>query len=133
MVNLFKSIVVFSYCLYFLCYFLPVIYLFQGNQDINDALSWNGHGAVIEIHHYIGWIVFLGFAIAFFGMLNFKSWSRPLFVALITFSILRTGAQGIAVFTAMEGVLSHLMNLADGATIVLMYFTDLSKKFNKNT
>ncbi len=133
MVNLFKSVVVFSYCLYFVGYFLPVIYLFLENQEINDALSWSGYGAMIEIHHYIGWMVFLGFAVAFYGMLNFKSWSRPLFVALIAFTHLSTGVQGIAVFTAMDGVLSHLMNLADGATIVLMYFTELSKKFNKNT
>jgi hypothetical protein len=133
MVNLFKSVVVFSYCLYAVSFFLPVLYLFQGHQETNDALSWTGHGAVIEIHYSIGWMVFLAYSITLYGMINFKSWSRPLFVALIALSILLTGIQGINVLTAIDDVLSHLTNLADGATIILMYFTSVSNKFSKNT
>ena len=133
MVNLYKSIVLFSYLVYVLVFFIPYLDPYLYEQETRGVLSWTGYGALIELHNSVSYIFLIAYSIALYGMIQFRAWARPLFVTLTVMSIISNGVQGINVFTAIDSVLTYLTNLADGATIVLMYLTSVSNKFKKYT
>ena len=133
MVNLYKSIVLFSYLVYVLVFFIPYLDPYLYEQETRGVLSWTGYGALIELHNSVSYIFLMAYSITLYGMIQFRAWARPLFVTLTVMSIISNGVQGINVFTAIDSVLTYLTNLADGATIVLMYLTSVSNKFKKYT
>lgn len=114
-------------------FFAPYFEFIHYDQETIDLLSWTGYSAIIEFNTLALYSFFAAYSITFLGMMFFKLWAKKLFLILLTISILLTATQGVSVLTAMDSVLSYLTNLADGATIILMYFTSVSSKFSEKT
>ncbi len=132
MVNLYKIIVLFSYLIYVTFFFVPYLDVYLYDQDIFDVLSWAGFGALLELNEGIAYLFLLAYTVTLYGLIYFKAWARPMFLGLTLLSIIFRGIQGVEVFTPVDGVLSYITNLADGATIVLMYFTSINSRFSEN-
>ena len=132
MVNLYKNIVLFSYLIYVAFFFVPYLDVYLYDQKMFDALSWTGLGALLELNEGIAYVFLLAYTVALYGLIYFKVWARPTFLGLTFLSIILTGIQGVEVFTPVDGVLSYITNLADGATIILMYFTSINSRFSEN-
>jgi hypothetical protein len=133
MSKLYKSLVLFSYFTYAICFFLPYLDTYIYAQEGLDALSWSGYGSLVMPHEFIGYAFFIAYSITVIGMLYFHSWSKKLFVALTVLSTFFTAIHGFEVLPPIDAVLSYLTNLADGAVIALMYLTSLGKRFSEST
>jgi hypothetical protein len=133
MEKLYRSVISFCYVSYVVFFFIPYFDLNLYNQEMLDALTWTGYGALIEFNELVTYLFFLAYTITFIGMMLFKLWAKRLFLILLTSSILLTIIQGVSVLTPIESVLFYLTNLADGATVILLYFTSISSKFNAKT
>lgn len=132
MVSLYKNVVFLSYLIYVAFFFVPYLDVYLYNEEMLDALTWAGFGALLEINEGIGYVFLLAYTVNLYGLIYFKAWARPMFLGLTLLSIIFTGIQGVEVFTPIDGVLSGITNLADGATIILMYFTSINIKFSEN-
>ena len=132
MVILFRNVVIFSYVLYAAFVFIAFFSAYLYDQKTLDILTWNNYGTIIQLSHVFGYLFFFAYTVIFLGLIYFKSWARTAFVILTLLSVILTGIQGIEILPAIEGLLSYLMNLSDGAIIALMYFTSISSKFSNN-
>jgi hypothetical protein len=58
MVNLFKSIILFSYSSFVAFFFLPYLDVYVYEQETLDALSWTGYGAILAPNTFMVYALF---------------------------------------------------------------------------
>ena len=112
---------------------MPYLDAYFYNQEVLDLLTWTGYAAVVEQFDLMGYMFFSAYTITLIGLLMFMSWARATFVILTSASLVLTALGGVQILMPIDGVLSYFTNLADGATIILIYFTSISNKFNEKT
>jgi hypothetical protein len=132
MISLFKVLVVLSYAIYVVFFWLPEFDFYIYDQDTIDILSWSGFGALLAPNNLIGYLFFVGYSVILIGLLLFKNWARLSFVVITIASVLFTAIQGIQVMPAIEATIQYITTLIDGATIAIMYLTSVGQRFNKN-
>ncbi|MDZ7803161.1 hypothetical protein [Thiohalophilus sp.] len=131
MIALFRNLIIFSYVVYAVFFFMPYFEMYLYEKEVLDALSWSGYGAIVSSNQIVSYIFFLGYTISLLGLFYFKSWARTLFIILTTLSVILTALSGVSVLPGVEGALLNMTILADGATIAIMYFTSISAKFSR--
>ena len=131
MVNLFRTLVLSSFTLYLVFFFIPFLDPYLYDTETLNVITWEGYGRIFDIPHAINYIFILAYLVTLIGVLYFQSWARISFLILTVLSIIVTGIQGMQILPPIEGVLMYFINLVDGATIILMYFSSLSTRFNK--
>jgi hypothetical protein len=132
MINLFRVLVVISYVSYVLFFWLPDFDYYIHDQDTIEILGLSGFGALLPLNALCGYLFFAGYTVILLGLLFFKSWARPAFIIITICSMVSTTIQGVQILPALESTLAYISNLVDGATMVIMYFTSVSSRFNKN-
>jgi len=130
MIALFRNLIIFSYVVYAVFFFMPSFEMYLYEKEVLDALTWSGYGAIVSSNQIVSYIFFLGYTIALLGLFYFKSWARILFIILTVLSVILTGLSGVIVLPSVEGALLNMTILADGATVAIMYFTSISAKFS---
>lgn len=133
MISLYKNIVLFSYVGYLVVFSIPYVDVIFLDQNTMDLLSWNGYNALSQSGEAIRYFFLIAYTIALPGCLLFKAWGRSLFTLLSIASLIATGISGLAILTPIENVIYYLINLADGATLILMYFSSIATKFRHQT
>lgn len=127
--KVFRILVVVSYVLYVVFFFMPYIWPSIYDQQTQDILSWTGYGAVIPFADWIGYCIFTAYSLITVGLLLTWPLARFLFTFFTVGSITLVALQGVSVLTAVEGVILYIMNLIDGALIAIMYLTSFGSKF----
>lgn len=133
MSSLFRNLIIFSYVVYAVFFFIPYFEMYLYEKEVLDALAWYGYGAIVSPNQIISYIFFLGYTISLLGLFCFRSWARTLFIILTVLSVILTGLSGVSVLPGVEGALLNITILADGATIAIMYFTSVSEKFSQSS
>ena len=132
MKNTFKNLVLASFVIYVVWLFLPY---FDGellSVETRGILSSSAYGAIVPPSNYIAYGFLAAYSLATVGLLRFKAWAKPMFITLTIASIVLTPLGGVGVSTSIEGLLSYLINLADGAIIAMLLFTEIRDEFSQN-
>jgi hypothetical protein len=132
MKNIFTGLVVITLIAYVVWFCMPLLweYLYEG--DVLNALSWNGYGSQINTNGPIPYIFLVAYGVICIGLINFKRWARTGYVIFTILSILITPFLGLSVQWGIESFLSYVISLGDGAIIAMLFFTNLSDKFESN-
>lgn len=125
----FKNIVLISYILYVICFFLPFFDEYLLDQSELDALSWIGYGSIIPLDNVISFFFFIAYTTLALGLIYFKPWAKALFTMTVMLSIIATFISGIAVHTAIEETLIYITLLADGAILSMLYLSEIKLEF----
>src|SRR5882762_1140445 len=107
--TVFKRLVIVTTGLYLLWVALPWIQDKSVSQEISDALSWYGFGAVLPLPTGIA-LLYVPVA---FGLCNFSAAARWLFVALTAFGYAWSLLGGLRVETALGATLGGIVTLGD--------------------
>ncbi len=129
---LFRYLVVTSFMLYTIWFFMPYFWNFLYDQKIQILMSWNGYGGLIMNNAWIAYSFFLLYLITYCGLIYFRTWARVVFVALMIGSFINTSIGGVVVRTAFEYLLESLIFTIDGSIVIMMYFTDVKIIFRKD-
>lgn len=72
MVNLYKNIVLISYLIYVAFFFVPYLDVYLYDQEMFDALSWTGFGALLELNEGIAYVFLLAYTFTLYALLSHK-------------------------------------------------------------
>ena len=133
MEKLFKIIVITSYIAFLIYFFNPYLTMSLYSEFTLEALSWEGYGALVYMDSLVGYLLLAAYTIVLIGLLRFMAWARAFFISLTLISIVFTGVQGLVVLMPFDSVLVYIMNLLDGAAIIMMFTNPISNLFNKET
>ena len=128
-VSRFRVIVVAGLICYLLYAVGPWVLWRNLSQQTYDGLSWRGLDAVLILPQIVYWLSVALWTVASVGMYFFVRAARVLYAGLVGFSIVTTLLGGMHAALAVESFLLHLVNLTDGAVLVLTYWSPLRKRF----
>ena len=103
------------------------------DQNTNDALTWNGYGALVPMHDLVPYAFLIAFGVVSIGLIFFKSWARTGFLFLTAIGFLLSPVIGLSVQTGVDSLLSYFINLSDGAILVMAYLTSINNEFQPAT
>lgn len=93
------------------------------------ALEWNGYGAKLPLSATILWFVALMRVLIAVGLCQFSREARAAFVSVEVFYGVASLLGGLTVSTATGVFLGYLMNLSEGAVLVMAFTPPLRDKF----
>jgi hypothetical protein len=129
---LFRYLVISSFILYIIGFFMPYFWNSIYDQQTLDILSWNHYGRHIQRNVWLPYLFLFLYTITYWGLIYFKWWARLAYVVLMILSFILAFYSGMIIQTAFECMVGSLIGFIDGAIITIMYFTNLSFEFDKN-
>jgi hypothetical protein len=130
--QVFRWLLVMSTFAYLVLFFMPAIPL-QLSPEMAALRAYNGYGAIFASWPWFPWSFLLMWLTASIGLFFFQNWARGLFAALYLLVLLLRLIQGAIVHLAVEGFLSQLVSLADGAILALAFTEPLASQFRRRT
>jgi len=106
-------------------------YLWLSQYEI-DFLSNNGAEAVVVMPEIVWHLFMLSWVASSIGLFFFINFARKAFIALVIFTALLNPFLGWQVFSPFDAAVVSILNMIDGALIVMAYFTSISVNFNKH-
>ncbi|MEQ2009542.1 MAG: hypothetical protein ABMA26_22395 [Limisphaerales bacterium] len=127
--DLFQRLVIASTALFIGYSLVPWLLDSRLQGEVRDALSWNGFGAKLPRSESIWLFVALVRVLVTVGLCQFSREARGVFVVIEVYFGVTSLLGGLAVSTATESVLLYLMNLCEGAVLVMSFTPPLRDKF----
>ena len=124
---MFRYLVLGNAALFILYVVLPMLGIIELEQQEYDLLSYSGYGG--SIPEIVGWVQLILWLVSAVGLYLFQNWARTLFLVLIVFDAFSIFLGGYVVLMPLEAFMANLIAIADGAILVLAYFTTVSKEF----
>lgn len=87
-------------------------------------------GTELAVLGVIGVIAITLTVISTIGLLLFKPWARPLYIARFLAFFVLYPLTGVSAFSGVSQVFYDLSMLASGAVLALIYFSPLARRFN---
>ena len=106
-------------------------YLWLSQYEI-DFLSNNGAQAVVVIPDIAYHFLMLSWVASSIGMFFYINLARKAFALILIFTVLLSPFLGWLVFSPIESTIVSILNIIDGALIVMAYFTSISLNFEKH-
>lgn len=128
--QVFRWLVIVSTLAYLLLFFMPAIPL-QLSRDVASLRAQSGYGAAFPSWPWFPWLFLLVWLIASVGLFFFQNWARGLFAALYVLVLVLRLTQGTIVHLPIEGLLSELVSLADGAILALAFTEPIASYFRQ--
>ena len=94
-------------------------------------LNQSGYGGKLIAHPVLYWGTFGMWGLITVGLFLHIRIARYGFVLYYFYSLATTFFAGVQIFASYEMVVSNLLGLIDGALLVIMFFTSVSRKFEK--
>ncbi len=129
MKKIFRSVVVLNIVLYVSWFLFPYTYSYWVSEMSMNVLNASGLESFFIGPLYIYWVFFSLTLLALIGLFFFKRLSRQLFVLIIIINLSLQSFSGMSVYTGIESLLLNVINMADGALLVMMYLTSISNEF----
>lgn len=130
--NIFRTTVIVSFVAYTLWFFMPEFGYLTNDIDVVSALSWSGYGGYFMDIVSLPYIIYTSYALISLGLVLFKIWARPAFLAITTISIFMNLINGYTVSTPIDNLLLNIVLLLDGAILTMLYLTSASNEFSGN-
>ena len=131
MKQLFIGAVIGAIVLDFALIFTPYSWVYLYDQEILDALSWNGYQSKFGDSFLPRYLLFAAYGTVSIGMIYFKRWARTCFVLLTILTIGMAPFWGVSVQYGYEAAISLVMALLDGAILAMMFLTSLGNEFDR--
>jgi len=117
---------------YVLWFLFPYTYSYWVSEMGMNILNASGFESMFVGPLYIYWVLFFMTLLALVGLLFFNNLSRILFVLIVITNLSLQSFAGFSVYTGIESLLLNIVNMADGALLVMMYLTSVSNEFTIN-
>ena len=129
--KLFRTLIITSVVLYLAFHTMPYLDYTSLTENELDLLSWGGYNSTIPGEPYTSYaiaIIWLCISISLFFYINI---ARLLFAIMLIFTAILSPFTGYAVYTAIGNTIVSILEMIDGALLIMMYFTSVSTKFTK--
>lgn len=127
--SIFRTLIVFSSCVYLLWFFIPFFENRWPEQITQEIYFLAGKGAIIPNISELAYVFLLLNIVIALGLFFFQPWARVMFITMLVVNGLIALASGLVVITSFDSLLEYLMNIIDGALVVMIYFTSVNTKF----
>lgn len=132
MILLFRYLVVISFFLYTIFWFLPYFHYLWLNQEELNLLSYNSFNSIINFNilDYLSIIILLGWYLVSLGLFFFIKIAKSLFLFMIILNLLLSIFEGFLILSPIDLLLYVILGLLDGVILAILYLTSISDKFN---
>ncbi len=98
-------------------------------EDQLNLLGWDTYGAIIQSPVWFYWAYYSLWLVILFGLFFYVRISRPLYLLFVVIGIVLSGFYGIRVYGPIDLIVGNILLTAEGAVLVIVYFTSISEKF----
>ena len=129
MVRLFRALVLTSTFLFVVIGFMPFFNHLWLTPDQLHVLSYDGAGSLIPAHPLLYWGQMVLWVVVSVGLFFFISIARTAFLVLNVISVVATFFWGFRIIPPEAAALGGIVQMADGAILVMAYFTSVAERF----
>jgi hypothetical protein len=129
MVRLFRALVLISTVLFVVIGIMPFLNHLWLTPDQLHVLSYDGAGSLIPAHPMLYWGQLVLWTAISIGLFFFLSVARTAFLVLNVITIVATFFWGFRIIPPEAAGLGGIVQMADGAILMMAYFTSVAERF----
>ena len=131
----FRNITIIGLLAYITTFIVTVGGYDQSSQEVADAVSWSGYGALLpdEATFVFSLLLPLMILIGLVGMILFRPWSRYLITAAIVLELILSSFMGLNVYTGVSLMLITVCGICTYIPLTLSFFEPCSHYFTSDT
>ena len=125
--NIFRRLILVELALFILIF----ISVFFESQEVINFTENYGKSLSEMFDMMVFFIILIGYPLAVYLLYNFKSFGKQLYLFLSIFGLVIIIFSGPIAYGALANTINALSCANTGAILVLLYFSPVSKKFDK--
>ena len=130
--SLFRALIISSIILSVIYWVLPYFDSYWHTDEELQLLAYSGFNSILQTNSIVYWGMLAVGIILNIGLFFYMKLARTLFVPVLAIYSILGVFWGIQVVSPYETVIGGMLNIIDGALIVIVYFTSLSLRFSAN-
>ncbi len=129
MTTAFRYLVSISAILYVVFWIFPYLDYKWLNEDELTILSANYYGSIIPLNDFVDWGLFVAWIILYIGLWFYIRAARTAFLIFAAITSVANFFWGFSVMTSYEFAIQNVLAMAEGAMLVMAYFTSVRSEF----
>ncbi len=129
MTTAFRYLVSISATLYVVFWIFPYLDYKWLNEDELTILSANYYGSIIPLNDFVDWGLFVAWIILYIGLWFYIRAARIAFLIFAAITSVANFFWGFSVMTSYEFAIQNVLAMAEGAMLVMAYFTSVRSEF----
>lgn len=129
--SIFRKIVIASFLFSVASWLIPYFRYFLVQEEDLKFLNLYGYKTMLPLNELLFLGAFAFWALLYLGLFLFNKYAKTGFLVFVGITVIISPFMGWVVYTPIEAMVHHLVNISYGVILMFMYFTSVKEKFNR--